>query len=259
MRPIEALDSAEARRLTGFLFDLDDTLLDDGELGEDAYRALFRLRESGLWLVAVTGRPSGWAEVIARQWPVTGAVAENGAIAYARVEGRLRRFDTVAAAERSARRARLASITEEVQRAYRDLEITDDSRTRETDVTFDIGEHRHVGNAVVQQASTLARRLGARVVRSSVHLHLSLDGHDKASGTLAFLHARHGLDAGAARGRLAFIGDSENDAPCFAAFETTIAVRNLRGRPTVGPRYVTQGHKGAGFVEAARVLVDHRR
>src|SRR5512135_3436658 len=84
MQDIESLSAVEARGLRVFSFDLDDTLLTEGRLEEDAYRALFRLREAGLELVAVTGRPLGWAEVLARQWPVRGVVAENGAVACVR-------------------------------------------------------------------------------------------------------------------------------------------------------------------------------
>ena len=74
MKPISELTPAEAKDLSGLLFDLDDTLLDEGQLSEAAYSALFRLRESQLLLVAVTGRPAAWGELVARQWPVDGVV-----------------------------------------------------------------------------------------------------------------------------------------------------------------------------------------
>ena len=57
------------------------------------------------------------------------------------------------------------------------------------------------------------------------------------------------------RRHYAFIGDSENDASCFAEFETTIAVANwTKGSWGPGPRYVTSQPMGSGFAEAARVL-----
>ena len=59
MLPLARLTADEARRLRGVIFDLDDTLLDHGALGEAAYSALFRLRASGLRLIACTGRPAG--------------------------------------------------------------------------------------------------------------------------------------------------------------------------------------------------------
>ena len=79
MHPIADLTIQEAAKLRVLLFDLDDTFLDGTRLGEAAFRSLALLRESGLALVAVTGRPSGWGEVIARQWPIDAAVTENGA------------------------------------------------------------------------------------------------------------------------------------------------------------------------------------
>src|SRR3954465_13308071 len=82
MLAIERLPELIPGRLRGLLFDLDDTLLDHSKLSEVAYSALFRLREAGFELYAVTGRPAGWAAVIVNQWPIHGAVAENGALAF---------------------------------------------------------------------------------------------------------------------------------------------------------------------------------
>jgi len=87
MRPIATLLADEALRLSGLLFDLDDTLLDHGRLPETAYASLFRLRETGLELMCVTDRPAGWGEVLVRQWPIAAAVTENGAFAMVRPPG----------------------------------------------------------------------------------------------------------------------------------------------------------------------------
>jgi FMN phosphatase YigB (HAD superfamily) len=75
MRPLSALPPEDARRLRGVLFDLDDTLLSHGVLELAAYEALWRLYDAGLALVAVTGRPVGWADVLVRQWPSTWCAA----------------------------------------------------------------------------------------------------------------------------------------------------------------------------------------
>src|SRR5262249_46338933 len=82
MKPLPALPPEQAIALRGVVFDLDDTLLDSGCLTESAYSALFRLRETGLRLVACTGRPAGWGEILQRQWPIDAIVTENGAIAF---------------------------------------------------------------------------------------------------------------------------------------------------------------------------------
>jgi len=257
MRGIEQLTAVEAKRLTGLLFDLDDTLLDGTRLGEKAYSSLFRLREAGLVLVGVTGRPSGWVEVLARQWPVDGMVAENGAIACDVVDEKLRLVD-FAASERAGRRERLDAIARELVRRFPALCPSDDSSARRTDVAFDIGEHEHVPADDVERVRSAAAELGARTITSSVHLHVSLDGANKASGATRFLAARFGWDTTESLSRLAFIGDSENDEACFSAFRTTIAVRNFRGRPTVPPRFITREPRGNGFAEAASLILSRR-
>lgn len=254
MRPIEALSTEEASAISVLLFDLDDTLLDRGKLGRDAYSALFDLRDAGVRLVAVTGRPRGWGEVIARQWPIDGAVTENGAVACTSDGARITVFDS-AEGDRSRRSARLADAVAAIRKRFPELHPTDDSHARLSDFTFDIGEHEHVAEDTIVAARAYARELGARTIVSSVHLHVTFDAADKASGAVRFLAQRLGMDPGAARRKAAFIGDSENDEACFGAFETTLAVRNFRGRPTVAPRYVTRAERGAGFAEAARVLL----
>jgi len=258
MRPLTELSRDEAARLEGLLFDLDDTLLDHGRLTEAAYSALFRLRESDLRLVAVTGRPAGWGEIIARQWPIDAAVTENGAVALHRVDPGLRRIDAVGEEERRSRRIRIAEIVAAICAAHPELYPADDVGARVSDFTFDIGEQRKVAPEIVRAVTTLARELGARTHLSSVHLHLTLDADDKATGTLRVLAQLWETDPTVARFRFAFIGDSENDAACFAAFRTTLGVRNFAGRPTVGPRFLTTGARGAGFAEAAARLVELR-
>jgi HAD superfamily hydrolase (TIGR01484 family) len=258
MLPIDRLETDEARSLAGLLFDLDDTFVDHGKLGEAAYGALFRLREAGLELVVVTGRPAGWGEVLARQWPVLGVVTENGAIALSRRRDRVIRIDPTDAAQRQLRRERLALLVAAVRERCPALSPADDVDARCSDFTFDIGEHQRLPEETAQEAIEFCRGQGARVTRSSVHLHVSFDGDDKASGAVRLLGASLGVDPTTARFRFAFIGDSENDAACFAAFRTTIAVRNLSGRPTVQPRFVTRAERSAGFVEAAERICERR-
>jgi hydroxymethylpyrimidine pyrophosphatase-like HAD family hydrolase len=257
MLPIERLPEDEARGLRVLLFDLDDTVLTDGRLCEESYRALFRLKDSGLELVAVTGRPLDWGAVLARQWPVAGVVTENGAAAAARGVHGLEIID-FGHAERSARKARLAEIVRTVKARFPELHASDDVQGRLTDFTFDIGEHERVPADTVLAVQSFARSLGARTVASSVHVHLTLDGLDKATGAARFLSTRLGMDPTECRIRAAFVGDSENDAACFSAFRTTLGVANLRGRPTLPPRFITTKEKGAGFAEAAAVIATKR-
>jgi HAD superfamily hydrolase (TIGR01484 family) len=262
VRPLTSLEPGEASRLIGVLFDLDDTLLDEGRLTEGAYAALFRLSRAGLRLVGVTGRPAGWGEVIARQWPVDAVVTENGAIALYRDEKGIARWQEPDPATRRARRERLASGVAQLQAEFPSLCISDDSHARESDAAFDIGEREHVPPDEVARIEGAARALGLRTFVSSVHLHLTLDGFDKATGTMAFLAAHFQEDPTAARWRYAYIGDSANDASCFFAFSSSFGVANVAAslpRLSVPPRYLAWGERGAGFAEIADAILALRR
>jgi len=259
MRPISALSTAEAARLRGVAFDLDDTLLDHGRLGEETYSMLFRLVEGGLELYGVTGRPAGWAEVLARLFPVRAVVAENGAVFCARRGERVVLVDSVSAELRRERDARLSWLLGEFAQRFPDIEPADDVKARVSDRTFDIGEYRQVGARRVAEASAFWRAQGARVFVSSVHLHATFDHADKASGAVRLLSEDSGLDATLVRHAYAYLGDSENDASCFAAFAVSIGVQNLRGKATLLPRYVTSAPMGRGVSEAAGVILSLRR
>jgi hypothetical protein len=94
-----------------------------------------------------------------------------------------------------------------------------------------------------------------------VHLHATLDADDKATGAVRFCVARLGEDPGSARSRFAFVGDSGNDAACFAAFRTTLGVANVRSslsRLPIPPRYVASRDMGEGFAEIAREVLRKR-
>jgi HAD superfamily hydrolase (TIGR01484 family) len=263
VKPLASLSPGEARSLRGLLFDLDDTLLSHGLLTRAAYGALWDLKDAGLHLVAVTGRPSGWGEVIARQWPIDGAVTENGAVVVAR-EGRgVTRFERCDEIERRARRARLARIVDEVRGAVPEAQLTDDVDARRADVTWDIGERVKLPADRVDAILRLIAAAGARSFASSVHVHATFDTDDKASGAVAYLARAFAEDAGAATSaRWAFVGDSGNDAACFGAFRTTFGVANVRAqlaRIPVTPRYIARREMGDGFAEIARAVLAARR
>lgn len=261
MKPLAALGGDEARRLRGVLFDLDDTLLTHGRLTREAYDALWQLHGAGLSLVAVTGRPSGWGEVLARQWPVVGCVTENGAVHVVREGPGVARRDGCNDAERRARRIRLARLVEAVREQVPGARLADDVGLRLSDVTWDVGERVRLPEESVAAIIQVIDAAGARRTRSSVHLHATFDADDKASGALRFCARELGVDPSAALARFAFVGDSGNDGACFAAFHTTFGVANVAAsvaRLSVPPRYVSGSAMGEGFAEIARAILSER-
>jgi len=261
MRPLSRFPSDRRAPVRGLLFDLDDTLLTHGRLTREAYGALWDLHDAGLRLVAVTGRPSGWGELIVRQWPIDGAVTENGAVHVVREGGGVTIRERCSAEERHSRRMRLARIVARVAELVPEARLADDVGARRSDVTWDIGERVRLPVDRVELIAAEILEQGARTTRSSVHIHATFDEDDKASGAVDFLGRSFGVDAGAALRTFAFVGDSGNDAACFAAFDATFGVANVAAhvpRLTVPPRYVAPSAMGAGFAEIARLLVHDR-
>ena len=85
---VATLPDAQARAVRGVLTDIDDTLTAEGAIVPEALAALAELRAAGLPVIAVTGRPKGWSEPFARDWPIEAIVAENGAVALFRDDAR---------------------------------------------------------------------------------------------------------------------------------------------------------------------------
>src|SRR5262249_10245197 len=156
------------------VFDLDDTLLDHGALREDAYSALFRLKEANLVLVACTGRPAGWGELLVRQWPIDALVAENGGVGLVReVSGEHVRAEVAIGANEREGRAALKAIADEILRSVPEVALADDNDARWTDVTLDVGEYRRASQHAIRTVCALAEARGAHTIASSVHVHLA--------------------------------------------------------------------------------------
>ena len=261
MRPLEKLPKEIACRLHGILFDLDDTVLSHGVLERAAYDALWNLHEAKLGLVAVTGRPSGWGEVIVRQWPIDGAVTENGAVLVLRDGLGVRLVEDCSASEREARTEKLRELVRVAKREVPEAELSDDAHMRRADITWDIGERKKLSDASKKKLESLILEHGARTTSSSVHMHATFDVADKASGALRMLRVIRNEDEGSAIRTWAFIGDSGNDRACFAAFENTFGVANVKewiGALSIPPRWVAPAPMGRGFAEISRAILAAR-
>ncbi|MBC7171260.1 MAG: HAD-IIB family hydrolase [Polyangiaceae bacterium] len=256
LAPLSTLPIDEARRVRGLLFEVDDTVTRNGRLEASALDALYRLGQTGIKRVAVTGRPLGWAEAIAHQWPVDLAIGENGA-GYVRVteDGVCTGYFS-SAAERSSAAVELARIRAMAAREVPEISLSADHASRRCDIAFDIGEHARPTESAIARLVALIEDAGLRWLRSSVHLHVMAGGWDKASGAL--LAIEQGLGDAPDPSVWAFIGDSGNDAAAFARFPFSVGVSNVRehiDRLSVPPRFVTRGDRGLGFAELADSLI----
>jgi len=250
----------EAGRIRGLLFDIDDTLTTEGRLTAEAYAAMERLQRAGRLVVPVTGRPAGWCDHIARMWPVDAVVGENGAFYFRRGDGKLvKRYQDDERA-RAGYRIRLEAIGRRIVAEVPGCALASDQAYRETDLAIDYCED--VPPMPLESAERIAglmRAAGLSAKISSIHVNGWFGSYDKLSMARRLLAEQFSTDLEAANGRLAFAGDSPNDAPMFAFFEHSVGVANVArfaGRLTAAPKYVTRSAAGAGFAELVAHLLE---
>lgn len=259
--PVAELGVADVSSLVGVLCDIDDTLTARGRLVPEAFEALAALSRSGLVVIPVTGRPAGWCDMIARQWPVAGVVGENGGLWFwmESVGGgmeRLRRGFWQSAAERAANRRTLDAVAGQILAAVPGTALASDQSYRELDLAVDFCEDvPPLPRAAVDAIVSAFRSVGATCKVSSIHVNGWFGEFDKLRG-FERLVGELGLPADPAR--WAFVGDSANDAPMFSHFPLSVGVANVDDfldRIPDWPRFRCAQPGGHGFAAfAARVL-----
>ena len=264
--PISALPPDLCRRLRFLFTDIDDTITKDGVLPPQSYQALWDLDGDGIQVIPVTGRPAGWCDHIARMWPVSAVVGENGAFYYRydrQARKMTRRFSQAGVGDREAQ-ARLARIAERVLREVPGTALAADQPFRISDYAIDFCEDvPPLGAAAVDQVCRILKEEGVTYRVSSIHVNFWHGSFDKMTGVRAWISdTQGGAEAVADALRNAvFVGDSPNDEPLFAAFPFSIAVGNLARflpRITSRPTWITRADSAEGFCEACRSILGNR-
>jgi hypothetical protein len=255
----------EARRaVRAVLADIDDTLTTHGRLHAVAYTALERLREAGLLVIPVTGRPAGWCDHIARMWPVDAVVGENGAFwfRYDAAEGRLVKRYVVGPEERARRAQRMDAIAARILAEVPGSGIASDQPYREADLAIDFCEDvPPLGRDAVARIVAIMESEGLTAKVSSIHVNGWFGGYDKLSTSRLALAEDFGVDVEREKERFVFAGDSPNDQPMFAFFPNAVGVANVRAMADLMktlPRYVTPSAGSAGFAELADAILAAR-
>jgi len=261
---IETISVDTAKRLIGLFFDIDGTFTTSGKIRAVAYRALWELKGSGLYVVPITGRPAGWCDHIARMWPVDGVVGENGALYFWLDEGerKLKKRFLDPEEVRADRRHRLTRIGDEILASVPGTAIASDQVYRETDLAIDYCEDvRPLDQRAVDRICEIFRKHGATCKVSSIHVNGWFGNYDKLGMTKTLVQERWGLDLDVNKERFLFCGDSPNDEPMFQYFPYTAGVKNIvsfADRMRHLPAYVATQDGGEGFAEIAETILQQR-
>jgi HAD superfamily hydrolase (TIGR01484 family) len=262
MKPIAEMSPREARGIRFVLMDIDDTLTLGGKLPARAYDALWKLGDAGLKVIPVTGRPAGWCDLIAREWPVVGVVGENGALAFWEEPGTARpvlkqRFHRNAV--RNDHPA-LGRVRERALAEIPGLRVAKDQFARLFDLALDCAEEDPaLPPETAARVCAIAAWEGAQAKLSSIHVNVWMGRYDKLSMAEEFLRGRFGWDG--EEGEVVFVGDSPNDEPMFARFPLACAVANIRRYGAFikhPPGFVASQEGGEGFAEIVSALLEKR-
>jgi HAD superfamily hydrolase (TIGR01484 family) len=252
----------ELAAVRGVCLDIDDTLSTRGKLTQEAYAALWKLKDAGLKVVPITGRPAGWCDHFSRFWPVDAIVGENGAFTFFMQGGVRKRIDTPCSVTPAEGKRKLAALGEKIRKRFPHAKWASDQAYREFDLAVDFCEDVPAWpEADVEALLQLCQAEGAHAKLSSIHVNTWFGDYDKRTGF------QHWLKSGAPGASAPipeadewlFIGDSPNDEPMFKAFRFSVGVANLRpylGRIQAHPRWITSAESGAGFAEMADRLAD---
>jgi HAD superfamily hydrolase (TIGR01484 family) len=253
-------DIKELPKFTGILCDIDDTLTLHGKLVPEAFLALEQLKDIGLKIVPITGRPGGWVDHIARMWPVDGVVGENGGLWYWYDGQKLQRRFAQSQTEREANRSKLRKLAFKILEEVPGTALASDQPYRDLDLAIDFCEDvPPLSKSEIDNIANLFTENGATCKISSIHVNGWFGHFDKLSGFEQFHQDRWGTKVDYSK--WAFFGDSANDEPMFKAFDWSFGVANVQNfldRLQHPPKWITPSEGGLGFVEGTTLILENQ-
>jgi len=261
--PLNSIPAEALRSIDFLLFDVDETFTTHGLLHAESYASLFALRNVGITAVPVTGRPSGWGNVMLSTWPIKACVTENGGVISWKDATGIARQQVMHFDHRGdGYIEKLRTLGSAIAARYPQVRVSADQPYRLTDLAIDYAEQSHgVSEKTVAEIVEWMRAEGYQTAVSSIHIHAYTPTNEKADGVYPLMQIAFAMNADEVHARCAFIGDSPNDASLFAAIPLSVGVANVRtslGKIATPPAYVCAAECGAGFVEFAAALIAAR-
>ncbi len=262
MKNLNAIPKALLQNIEILFTDIDDTITTDGQLSATAFESIWKLHESGVKVIPVTGRPAGWCEMIARFWPVNGIVGENGAFYFQYHNRQMKRWFARPEEQRKKDLLQLELLKKKILNEVPGCAVSSDQFCRLFDLAIDFCEDVvPLPQNKIDQIVQIFKAAGAQAKVSSIHVNGWFGEFDKLSTTKVFLQDALQLKFESAQNMIAFCGDSPNDEPMFGAFNNSFGVANIRrfeSQLKSKPSYVCESHSGEGFTELANAIIAAR-
>ena len=261
MKPIEKMPAAVKKAIRYVLADIDDTLTLAGRLPAVVFAAMEDLKNAGIDMIPITGRPAGWCDHIARMWPVDGVVGENGAFYfyYDDRQRKMRRRYFISEKQRSADRTKLEKLKWEILDKIPGCRVSADQHYREADLAIDYCEDVPLlPMEDIDRIVRLFEEAGARAKISSIHVNGWFGEYDKLSMTRLLFAEVFEVDLQTVKENIVFIGDSPNDVPMFQFFPHSVGVANVlqfENKISHKPAWVTRQEGGYGFAEMVDLIL----
>jgi HAD superfamily hydrolase (TIGR01484 family) len=258
---MKALNNFTSKNIRYLFSDIDDTMTDQGQLGPEAYEALWLLQRSSIHVIPVTGRPAGWCEMIARMWPVSGVVGENGAFYFRHSPKKMiRHFALSADLRKKYRKVLDENVLPDILHGVHGSALASDQFCRVSDLAIDYCEDvERLPEMAIHQILQIFLKHKATAKVSSIHVNGWFGSYNKLTMCRDFLKREFNIEADKALQEIAFIGDSPNDEPMFAYFPNSFGVANVSefiSQMKNPPAYVASQKGGLGFQEIARKILE---
>jgi len=265
IKNIQDISAKFCKNLEYFFTDIDDTITNNGLLPASSLNQIWKLHDSGIKVVLITGRPAGWCDHFARMWPIDGVIGENGAFYYSfdRKNLKFERVYYLSEQERLENRKKLNKVRERIIKEVPSCGIASDQDFRLFDLAIDCCEDvKRIKDKDFNKVFKILREENAMYKVSSIHINCWYGDYDKVSCLRKYLENKAGKSIKAMQEKIFFTGDSPNDEPIFKEMKYTGAVANINNfldKLDFYPYFVASKDTSEGFKEIVNVILNKRK
>ena len=252
MKSLYSMPKKNAKKIKALLFDLDGTFVSDDKLVSKAYGSLENLHNFGVKTIAVTGRPAGWCDLMARWWPIDAIVGENGAFFYRKVNNKIVRETYHPSDSYLNYQEKLKSLFNKLLKKYDYLKLASDQPFRQWDLAIDISEEMSIPMETAIDIVDICHDNGAKAAISNIHVNIWFGDYNKETMSLKVLD-----NLGIMKDSCIYIGDSPNDSPMFDCFPLSVGVKSVENYKDLMdnlPEYITEEDGAIGFIELVKFI-----